>query len=83
MTFYLSACRRCVKGRANELRAPGCCLGSAEQNDSNSASQEADRACKHYEASVVVIRQAGVDLEHFVPDLPRGSNVTTLSFLIS
>jgi hypothetical protein len=50
-----------------------------EQNDGNRASQEADSACERYEAPVVVIRQASIDLEHFVPDLPRGSNVATFS----
>jgi hypothetical protein len=48
-----------------------------KQDDGNSAGQEADSARKHDEAPVVVIRQAGVDLEHFVPDLPRGLNVMT------
>jgi hypothetical protein len=48
-----------------------------EQNHRNSASQEADSACEHYEAPVVVIRKTGVDLEHFVPGLPRVSNVAT------
>ena len=44
-----------------------CCLGAVEQADSDGAGQEADGACKHDEAPVVVNRQAGVDLEHFGP----------------
>ena len=63
------------------LRAPDGCLGAVEQADSDSASQEADGACKHNEAPVVVNRQAGVDLEHCEPCLARGPNLILASTL--